>query len=141
MLLATTGMTARELIQVHNGLCQSDQWIDEWKASKQALVDRIEALATTEERRELANSTAMAPFTDNDVCAEETPKKPRVKDMVLELAANPLLTMQEIADAVTSELGTSTTARSCASVVCVFNKTATDEDKVPARIRRPKNAD
>ena len=136
-------LTGARLVEIHNGLVDESDRIKRWSKPKSVLVERIEGLrAEVEEPAEIANSLALV--VDNDRGGEpEAGDAPRVtvKRAVLDAAADPQLSMREIADRVNSAHGFGTTARAAASIVCVFNRTASDEDRIPARIRKAKSAE
>lgn len=116
-----TKMTASELIAVHNERCPKPERIASWKASKAALIAKIEAFgdaAPKPSARKAAEKSGAAP-------------KATIGDSVRRLLLDGSLTYAQIVDLVrAAHPEAATTARSVASVACAMRKDGTD---VPTR--------
>lgn len=116
-----TTMTAAQLIAVHNERCPEAERLTTWKASKAALVKKIDALgaATTKPTKaEAAEKAKRAP--DGSISAS-----------VRRLLADPKLSYSDIVELVkAAHPEAETTPRSIASIASVLRKKGAD---VPMR--------
>jgi hypothetical protein len=118
-----TKMTASELIAVHNERCAKSDRITAWKASKAALIKKIDSFGD-------ATPKASAPKA-----AEKSGAAPKatIGDSVRRLLLDGSLTYAQIVDLVrAAHPEAATTARSVASVACAMRKDGTDVPTRPA---------
>lgn len=94
-------------------------------ASFKGEADRIEVVAVSTEEPALGDD-------DAETDGPEEPKGPSVKGRVLELAADPSLSWKDVARLVREELGTGTSDKSVASIVCGAKKAGAG---IPPRAR------
>lgn len=106
-------MTAAQLVVVHNQLCPEERRIKEWRASKAALIARIEALEASKP------SKARRKVTEN----AKDQQRGAIGRSVATLLRDPRLSYSDILQMVkAAHPDASTTTRSIASVAAVMRR-------------------
>ncbi len=110
----------RELVDLHNMVANKlgeAPVSASWKQSKGKLVERLKALK------------AKMPTTADSKSVRGA-SGPVIGDTILAMAADPMLSYDEIADSIRTSQGTNTSAKSVASVICIARKNGV---KIPKR--------